>query len=68
MPIVRVEMLRGRTEEQKAALASAITQAMQAHAGAKPDSVFVVFEDVEPANWAIAGRLLSRPAPDGRGT
>lgn len=60
MPYVRVEMLEGRSEEQKARLAQAITDAVVEHAGAKPDSVFVVLEDVKKGNWAIGGTLISQ--------
>ncbi|OWT68918.1 MULTISPECIES: 2-hydroxymuconate tautomerase [unclassified Achromobacter] len=60
MPYVRIEMLEGRTTEQKAAIAKVVTQAMQDHAGATPQSVFVVFEDVPRDNWAIAGTLISQ--------
>ncbi len=60
MPYVRVEMLEGRSEEQKAKLAQVITNALVEHASAKPDSVFVVFEDVKKSNWANGGTLVSQ--------
>ncbi|WP_269768430.1 2-hydroxymuconate tautomerase [Bordetella genomosp. 8] len=63
MPYVRIEMLEGRTEEQKAAIAKVVTQAMEDHAGAPPQSVFVVFEDVARENWAVGGTLISQRKP-----
>ncbi|HEY0294113.1 MAG TPA: 2-hydroxymuconate tautomerase [Bordetella sp.] len=60
MPYVRVEMVEGRSDEQKAKLAQAITAAMVEHAGAPADSVFVVLEDVKKNNWAIGGTLISQ--------
>jgi 4-oxalocrotonate tautomerase len=60
MPYVRVELIEGRSDEQKAKLAQAITDAMVEHAGAKADSVFVVIEDVKKNNWAIGGTLISQ--------
>ncbi|WP_019937635.1 4-oxalocrotonate tautomerase [Bordetella sp. FB-8] len=60
MPYIRVEMLEGRSDEQKAKLAQAITNAMVEHAGAKPDSIFVVIEDVKKSNWATGGTLMSQ--------
>ncbi|SAH86144.1 4-oxalocrotonate tautomerase [Bordetella ansorpii] len=60
MPYVRIEILEGRTEDQKAAIAASVTQALVEHAGANPQSVFVVFDDVAPQNWATAGTLVSR--------
>lgn len=64
MPYVRIELIEGRTEDQKAAIAQAVTQAMVEHGGANPQSVFVVFEDVAPQNWAVSGTLIARrPKP-----
>lgn len=60
MPYVRIEMLEGRSDEQKAKLAQAITLAMMEHAGAKPDSVNIVIEDVKKSNWAVAGTMMSQ--------
>jgi len=61
MPYVKIEMLAGRTAEQKAALAKAVTDAFVDHAGAKRESVWVVFDDVARDNWAIAGEMLDQP-------
>lgn len=62
MPYVKIEMNAGRTPEQKAALARAITDAFVEHAGAKRESVWVVIDDVAKSNWAIGGELLEKPA------
>ena len=59
MPIVRVEMWPGRTHEQKAKLAKAITDAVQDIAGAPPEATIIVFDDVSKDNWAEAGKLAS---------
>ncbi|MBJ7600552.1 MAG: 4-oxalocrotonate tautomerase [Candidatus Nephthysia bennettiae] len=59
MPVVTVQMFRGRTLEQKRALVRAITDAMVEHAGAKPDALIVVIQETEPENWAMAGRLAA---------
>ncbi|WP_144636869.1 2-hydroxymuconate tautomerase [Bordetella genomosp. 13] len=69
MPYVRIEILEGRTEDQKAAIAASVTQALVEHAGANPQSVFVVFQDVAAHDWAVAGTLISRrgAAPKGHG-
>ena len=60
MPIVRVEMIAGRSEEQKQKLAELLTKAMVEAAGAKAEDVFVVFKDVARHDWAVAGTLVSR--------
>jgi 4-oxalocrotonate tautomerase len=59
MPIVRVEMWPGRTREQKAELAGAITDAVVRIAGTTPEATTVVFEDVAKENWAVGGVLSS---------
>jgi 4-oxalocrotonate tautomerase len=59
MPIVRVEMWPGRTHDQKAQLAKAITDAIQTIIGVPPEATTVVFEDVSKENWAQAGKLAS---------
>ena len=59
MPIVRVEMWPGRTHEQKAALAKAITDAMVSIAKTTPEATIIVFEDIPKENWAEAGILAS---------
>ncbi len=59
MPIIRVEMWPGRTHEQKAALAKAITDAVVTIARTTPEATIVVFEDVAKENWAMAGKLSS---------
>jgi 4-oxalocrotonate tautomerase len=62
MPHVTIELLAGRTEEQKAAVARAVTEALQAHAGAAPASTSIVFRDVAKENWASGGELMSAKA------
>ncbi|NOZ76675.1 MAG: 4-oxalocrotonate tautomerase [Euryarchaeota archaeon] len=57
MPVVTVEMWEGRTREQKAALAKAITDAVVDIAKTTPDQVHVVFYDVARSDWAIGGKL-----------
>ena len=59
MPIIKVEMWPGRTHEQKAALAKAITDAVVSIARTTPEATIVVFEDVAKENWAQAGKLAS---------
>lgn len=50
-------MWPGRTTEQKRALVKAITDAMVEHAGARPDGLHVVLQEVPLENWARAGVL-----------
>jgi len=59
MPIIRIEMLRGRSADQKARLAEAITRAMTEIAQARPEDTNIVFQEIETTDWAVGGRLLS---------
>ena len=59
MPIVKVEMWPGRTQEQKAELARAITDAMVNIARTTPEETIVIFQDVAREDWAKAGKLAS---------
>jgi len=65
VPYVKIEMLKGRSEEQKAAIASTVTQALVEHGGANAASVFVVFQDVEAGDWATGGTLVSQKPKHG---
>jgi 4-oxalocrotonate tautomerase len=62
MPIVRVEMFSGRTHEQKAEMAQAITDSVANIAQIPPEAVIVIFTDVPREHWAQAGKLASEPA------
>jgi len=59
MPIVRVEMWSGRTREQKAELARAITEAVARIAKTTPEATHIIFTDVPKEDWAVAGVLSS---------
>ena len=59
MPVIHVAMLAGRSKEQKAKLAHAMTQAFVEIAKAPADQVTVVFTEHAKESWAIGGKLLS---------
>jgi 4-oxalocrotonate tautomerase len=59
MPIVKVEMWTGRTKEQKAELARAITEAVVNIARTTPEETVIIFQDVDRENWAKAGVMAS---------
>ena len=59
MPTIRVEMLEGRTPEQKKNLVTALTQALVDTLGSKPEVVDVVLFDIPRTNWANGGKLFS---------
>ena len=51
MPHVVVKLYSGRSEQQKNALAEAITKAVTSTLKSEEESVSVAIEDVEPRNW-----------------
>lgn len=58
MPVITVEWLEGRSPQQKAQLAEALTKACVDLAKVTADQVWVVFRDVKRADWAMGGKLL----------
>jgi len=74
MPHVIVKMLVGRSEQQKAGIAEAITKAVMAGASCAEQSVSVSIEDIEPGDWietvykpdiiAKPDRLYKKPGYD----
>jgi 4-oxalocrotonate tautomerase len=59
MPFVTIELLEGRTKEQKAALAKAVTTAVQESLGVGPERIYVFLRDLSPDNFAQGGKLRS---------
>lgn len=59
MPIIRIEMFEGRTNEQKRAMAEALTDAFVNTAGGTRESVQIVITDVAKTDWASGGVLWS---------
>ena len=64
MPIIRVEMFKGRSEAQKRALVRDLTDAFVGAAGGNPESVQIVITDVEKSDWGSGGQLASDKFPD----
>jgi 4-oxalocrotonate tautomerase len=59
MPIIRVELLSGRSVDQKREFARAVTDCASDILGCSRDAVAVVFDDVAPHDWANGGVLNS---------
>ncbi|MEL7508998.1 MAG: 4-oxalocrotonate tautomerase [Cyanobacteria bacterium J06636_28] len=64
MPIIRVEILPGRTVEQKRELVEVLTRETARIAGCSEGSIYVVIEDVKKENWGVGGQLCSDKFPD----
>jgi 4-oxalocrotonate tautomerase len=59
MPTLRVELMEGRTQEQKKALVKALTQAVVDTLGSKPESVDILLYDIKKSDWATGGVVWS---------
>lgn len=59
MPIVQVELLEGRTVEQKRALADKVTQAIIDAVGCPADAVSIIIRDMPRENYAKGGVLAA---------
>jgi len=57
MPYIMVNMLEGRTIEQKREFVKDVTEAGARHLGVAPQSITVVFNEVKEYNFAQAGVL-----------
>lgn len=58
MPIVQIELLEGRTVEQKRALVAKVTDAVCDSLGVTADKVSIILRDMELNNYARGGRLF----------
>lgn len=55
MPILHVEMLAGRTPEQKKQYAQALTEATIRTLGVPPEAVEVLLTEVPRPDWFVGG-------------
>lgn len=61
MPTYHVEMMEGRTIEQKKKLVAEITRVSVEVLGGEAGSVDVIITDIKRENWATGGKLWSEP-------
>ena len=59
MPLIRVEMFSGRTNEQKKVLVKELTDSFIKSCGGNREAVDVIITDIEQKNWGKAGELYS---------
>ncbi len=57
MPMVRIEMWEGRTDEVKEEMIRKVSKAVAETSGAPIEDVQVVLFDVPKKHWGIGGRL-----------
>lgn len=61
MPYVNIKVTNeGVTTEQKARLVAGVTQLLKEVLNKKPESTFVVIDEVDTDNWGTAGELVTQ--------
>ena len=61
MPTYHVEMMEGRSIEQKKKLVAEITRVSVDILGGEANSVDIIITDIKRENWATGGKLWSEP-------
>lgn len=56
MPIIQVNMMQGRDDDQKERLIAALTEAVVESIGAPRESVRVLINEMPKTHWGIAGK------------
>src|SRR6218665_804673 len=59
MPTYHIEMMEGRTVEQKKKLVEEITRVSVQVLGGSPEAVDILITDIKRENWATGGKLWS---------
>jgi 4-oxalocrotonate tautomerase len=57
MPLVQIELLEGRTVDQKRLLVEKVTQAIVESLGTPAEKVSIIIRDMAKENYATAGKL-----------
>lgn len=57
MPIVNINLIEGRTLEQKRALVKEVTEAICKTVNVTPDHVRIILQDMAKHDYAVAGTL-----------
>jgi 4-oxalocrotonate tautomerase len=59
MPVVHIHMYKGRTKEQKKELVRRIAKDFEEVVNVKPDSLHILFQDIDKEDWGTRGTLAS---------
>lgn len=59
MPLIEIHMLEGRTDDQKKALLTSVTKAVQESIGAPLESIRVWVQEFSPKEYMAAGVLAA---------
>lgn len=59
MPVVHIEMLKGRTQEQKRAMVKEVTDCLTATINCRREAVKIIIREIEKGDIADGGILMS---------
>jgi 4-oxalocrotonate tautomerase len=59
MPVVQIYMYKGRSKEQKKQLVETIAKDFEEVVNVKPESLHVLFHDIDKEDWGTRGTLAS---------
>ena len=60
MPLIEIHLLKGRTDEQKEKLLSAVTNAVHESIGAPLPSIRIWIQEFSPKEYMVAGELYAK--------
>ncbi len=63
MPLIEVHLLEGRTDEQKKALLTALTKAVQESIGAPLETIRIWIQEFNPREYMAAGKWYGDRKP-----
>jgi 4-oxalocrotonate tautomerase len=61
MPIIRIELLAGRSPAVKRELIQRVTEAVVTSLQVRPEQVRVLLYELPPEHWAVGGQPLAAP-------
>lgn len=56
MPLIQISLFPGRSAAQKTEMAQEITRVLDTVAGIPPAATTVIFTEVVPSDWLVAGQ------------
>ena len=57
MPYINIQIKKGASRQQKAALVRDVTDSLVTVLGKKPEHIHVVIQEIEDENWGYSGML-----------
>jgi 4-oxalocrotonate tautomerase len=58
MPIIQINLIEGRTTDQKRKLVASVTEAVTKSLDVEPDAVRIILQEMTKQNYAVAGTLI----------